>query len=594
VAQGQQGPRRQRTQSTGAMGARAKAQAKIAAKVKADANDPDEVREALDDAAGMSRNLWLAFLTFGTYLAIGVGSVTHRDLFLATPINMPLLNVALPLVDFFRVAPFLLLIFHAYLLLNLRLMVDNVRRYNEMLSSVQLTPREADNFRLLLTNFPFVQLLSGTTQTRRGYVGGLLLFIVWITVVLAPIVLLVTIQVKFLPYHDWRVTWWHRLIIIADVILLWCFWPSIIFADTRSRTRVLRARGVGTVVTILVVVCVLLAATYPSERVDRTVVATAHWIPWRVDQSKLEESSQVAIDEHRRCMRDSDSEGAGHGDIHRIGQSNWILRSLYEVLFVGDVDEVNGTRNSLWSNTLVLPDEDFVDEDVKLDSVDRTISLRGRDLRGAILIRTDLRKADFTGAILDDADLTRGRFDQAFFGCGKKGSETLDDLTPGKNCTSLLNAKLDEARLRGAQMQFAVLEGASLKKARMQIGDLTGAHLKCAVLDDAQLHGAVLMKADIEKAKFRRAQLHGADLRGTTNAHDAVFDSAIAWRAQHNDDDKELCRKLIFRRYYYDVDDTKTALDLDDGKKVIAAGDKERLSWPREGHPPGACVSFGP
>jgi hypothetical protein len=81
VAQGQQGPRRQRTQSTGAMGARAKAQAKIAAKVKADANDPDEVREALDDAAGMSRNLWLAFLTFGTYLAIGVGSVTHRICF---------------------------------------------------------------------------------------------------------------------------------------------------------------------------------------------------------------------------------------------------------------------------------------------------------------------------------------------------------------------------------------------------------------------------------------------------------------------------------------------------------------------------------
>src|SRR5262245_43903352 len=69
---------------------------------------------------------------------------------------------------------------------------------------------------------------------------------------------------------------------------------------------------------------------------------------------------------------------------------------------------------------------DFV-EDEKLDNVDRTVSLRGRDLRGAVLVRTDLRKADFTGAIMDDTDLSRGRFDQASFGCAKKSSGTLED-----------------------------------------------------------------------------------------------------------------------------------------------------------------------
>ena len=74
--------------------------AKIGTKLRADADDPDEVRKALDDAAGMSRNLWLAFLTFGTYLVIAVSSVTHRDLLLETPIKLPLLNVELPLVAF--------------------------------------------------------------------------------------------------------------------------------------------------------------------------------------------------------------------------------------------------------------------------------------------------------------------------------------------------------------------------------------------------------------------------------------------------------------------------------------------------------------
>ena len=58
--------------------------ADLAEQLRADADDPDEVRKALDDAAGMSRNLWLAYLTFGTYLAIrrAVG-VTTRDLLLA-------------------------------------------------------------------------------------------------------------------------------------------------------------------------------------------------------------------------------------------------------------------------------------------------------------------------------------------------------------------------------------------------------------------------------------------------------------------------------------------------------------------------------
>ena len=52
-------------------------------------------------------------------LAIAFGSVTHRDLFLETPIKLPLLNVDLPLVGFFAVAPTVLLIFHFYVFLQL-------------------------------------------------------------------------------------------------------------------------------------------------------------------------------------------------------------------------------------------------------------------------------------------------------------------------------------------------------------------------------------------------------------------------------------------------------------------------------------------
>lgn len=76
--------------SVSAAGAPAEASSTaLAARLTAEADDPERVRKALDDAATMARNLWLGFLTFGTYLVIAVGSVTHRDLFLEKPISFP-------------------------------------------------------------------------------------------------------------------------------------------------------------------------------------------------------------------------------------------------------------------------------------------------------------------------------------------------------------------------------------------------------------------------------------------------------------------------------------------------------------------------
>ena len=84
-----------------------------------DPKDLGELQKALNEAAGKASVLWTTFITFQLYLAIAFGSVTHRDLFLETPIKLPLLNVDLALVGFFVVAPLLLLIFHFYVFLQL-------------------------------------------------------------------------------------------------------------------------------------------------------------------------------------------------------------------------------------------------------------------------------------------------------------------------------------------------------------------------------------------------------------------------------------------------------------------------------------------
>ena len=69
-------------------------------------------------------------------------------------------------------------------------------------------------------------MLAGT---RQGFVPGLLLrLIVLITVIMLPVALLLAVQVRFLPYHEVSMTWWHRSVLLADLVLLWALWSVIV------------------------------------------------------------------------------------------------------------------------------------------------------------------------------------------------------------------------------------------------------------------------------------------------------------------------------------------------------------------------------
>src|SRR5580692_3827076 len=101
-----------------------------------DPKDVDELQRALNDSAGKASVLWTTFITFELYLAIAFGSVTHRDLLLETPIKLPVLNVELPLVGFFIVAPTLLVIFYFYVVLQLLALAKKTEQYDVLLREV--------------------------------------------------------------------------------------------------------------------------------------------------------------------------------------------------------------------------------------------------------------------------------------------------------------------------------------------------------------------------------------------------------------------------------------------------------------------------
>src|SRR6516162_4801356 len=144
--------------------------------VAAKAADLEGYRKSIEDSAAVSGGLWLSYLFVLFYLGIAAGAVTHTDLLLKNPVKLPFLNIELPLLAFFSLAPALFVITHAYTLVNLALLADRVREFHKELggqlaADPSLQPRASKIRSVWARQLPsniFVQFLGGPNEIRKG------------------------------------------------------------------------------------------------------------------------------------------------------------------------------------------------------------------------------------------------------------------------------------------------------------------------------------------------------------------------------------------------------------------------------------------
>jgi hypothetical protein len=302
------------------------------------------------------------------YLAIATGTTTHRMLFLESPLNLPVLNIPLPLLAFYILTPVIFVVFHFYMLLNLVLLARTAKSFEDALARAlpeDGEPRE--NFRMRIENTLFVQLLVGGRLEREGINAKLLNWMALITLALAPVALLLFLEIMFLPYHsEWR-TWLHRGLLALDLALVWTLWPGY---RSQGGERLWPQRSwwlvPAGVLSAVALVYAVLVATFPDEK----IYLATNWL-------------------HGESYRDFTT-----GELESRGRQVWF----------GWIAP---------ANTLDLHGEGLIDY-AKLENITKKnksesgenrwepiLLLKERDLTEANLSDTDIRQVEFSGTIFN-------------------------------------------------------------------------------------------------------------------------------------------------------------------------------------------------
>lgn len=436
--------------------------------------NPYSLLEAVNRSSRSVSGSWLIFLGLMVYLLVTVAGVTHKDLLLDSPVTLPILQVQIELKRFFLAAPVLFLILHMGVVGQLVLLARKALEFAASIRMLETTDRRTHPLRLELDNFFFAQAIAGPERSR--IVGTLLHAMSWLTLVLLPVLLLLYVQLMFLPYHDAAITMVHRVVVLVDIAFVLLIGVFLIRPEEsffRAFLSTGRHNPASVVFTTLALLGVALIAIFVAN------------IP-RPDQREERVSLLATAD---------------------------------------------GALLGTFPPNLRVTDASLVARDV--DPGARSLSLRGRDLRFARLDRTDLHQADFTGANLDGATLTGADLRGVQMSCGDLALLAAGDGgRSAARCASargadFARARLTDARMSGADLSGARLEGAQLNgavlarallpaanvvAARMDGADLAGASLPGAILLRASLHGADLAGAGLQLADFTGAALQGANL----------------------------------------------------------------------------------
>ncbi len=444
--------------------------------------NPFSLIEAVNDTSEIAHTGWLIFLGVVAYFCIAAAGVSHKDLLLNSAVQLPFMQVSIDLTRFFLFAPVVLLFMHFGLLVQHVMLARKVMEFDAAVRTMEPSYRRTHPIRHELNSYFFTQALAG--PERSALFGGFLHGMFWLSIIGVPVIVILFIQIVYLPYHDVTTTWTHRMALVFDTILLALMG---VFLGSRSTSffgafgRMVRNQPLNFMFTALLYLCVLFfsffIATVPEEGLDKFMQT----FPGGVVKGSTTADGDVQ-QRHVFAVTDYFFEGIG--------------------------------RTSLFRRNISVTDETVVDRDPKTGSLG-TVSLRNRDLRFAELDRSNLQNVDFTGADLTGARLVGANLTGTKLSCLDIDSVLTEPKLRSTNCAILTSTDLTRADLTGADLRLAYLDGATLENAKLVRSDLRYANMIGSNFSGADMRGAQMGGGvDLTGANFLGTNLSGADLKG--------------------------------------------------------------------------------
>ena len=438
------------------------------------ANDLEAMCRGVNDAAVGCGAVWLPFLLFQFSLAFSVWSVSHVDLFLERTLKVPAVNIELPLPAFFCLAPALLLILHAYMLTLFVILAERADRLRAMMREIETVGAgRCEDLRRQLSSNIFVQYLLGPSALRAGAFGWALRIIAWVSLGVGPILLLLGLQARFLPFQSAPITLLHLGALALDLALLHWLWSKAPTTDrscASARVARVEAWTGATAMVLAIVFSVAMAADAISPQ------------PFLPALNRL-----VLTDEN---IAEIAGAPANKAEFVYRARGRQFRGARFERAILTRIDFQGAHLDGAWFQAAQLDGANF-DEATMEDAFFDGATARGASFEKAHLAHADFDGADLAGADFAHADLIDAKFESA----GVRGALFLE--------ANLTKASLFDAKIFATSFHLANMSKAHLEKAEVVASDFS----------DAQLNAATLTDWKPNASDFSRTQHEGEGLR---------------------------------------------------------------------------------
>lgn len=507
-----------------------KIKASAVAKCEAHGVERNKRAELVKDSCDKNRQFFAIYLGLWVYVLLMVFATTDQMLLVPTQgIKLPFVDVTLPLLGFYVVAPLFLLAIHFNLLQNLESHHHKLMRWREACGGT--VPRQ--EIPAFLFDFEWLE--------RDSKMEGLVRFVSRILFLHSGPFALGILMWRFTDYQDITLTSWHLSMFVADSMLVWLTDRAFRENDQSNRLSSDWPSIVGRLMGRFFVLLVLLQFVF------------ACWFHFSTDGfvdlwSRFDGRPNGVIDWRNRIDgRDNSEDWLGSSALKIKVNTPWLHSLLVPIITIDPNEDAWMPDLKKIETQSTLAGEERADQWWKAFGAGLNLTGRhlrgfsapdarlpklnigkGTDLQGAYLRGAQLQGAKLGGAQLKGANLESAQLQGAFLS---------NTRLQGANLKSahLQGAKLDGAQLQGAYLGAAQLQGAMLNVAQLQEANLEVAQLQGAFLAGAQLQGAYLHNANMQGANLMGAKLQGANL-AEAGLQGAVLDIHEAYESAYHEE----------------------------------------------------------